>query len=318
MFCSWSSVLLLQYVSTCFCGLPRFRLPSGVQYNAVLVMELLSLLITCPIHFQRLFTNIVPMISYWHWFRRSSLDILFVQKMRRILLKLLVWKTDNLLRSTIVILQHSDPYNREDSTQLCYSFSLVFLLYCDDFHTLLSDLNIFLALFNLFMMSFPAPPSFLIVLPRYVNVSVMGESFPSTRIGVGLLMFRVMTSVLVWLIVSPTWLAKVFRRFVFSCKWWWVCDKRARSSAKSRSSNVDEMFHYIPLGASFVVFSHYPVNDDIETAQTRCCFALHCKWNCCRNFLWAQLFLFEYDLSIRHEIFRLILSKAFWKSKKLM
>ena len=41
---------------------------------------------------------------------------------------------------------------------------------------------------------------------------------------------------------------------VFSCKWWWVCDNKARSSAKSRSSNGDVVFHLIPLGASSVVF----------------------------------------------------------------
>jgi hypothetical protein len=67
--------------------------------------------------------------------------------------------------------KHSDPYNRVDSMQLWYSLNLVCLLYCDDFHTLLSDLKIFLTLFSLFIMSFPAPPSFRTVLPRYVNVS---------------------------------------------------------------------------------------------------------------------------------------------------
>jgi hypothetical protein len=60
---------------------------------------------------------------------------------------------------------------------------------------LLSDLKIFLALLSLFMMSFPAPPSFLTVLPRYVNVSVFGRYLPSTCIGVGLVMFKVITSV---------------------------------------------------------------------------------------------------------------------------
>ena len=123
------------------------------------------------------------------------------------------------VRSFSVILQHSDPYNRVDSMQLWYSLSLVCLLYCDDVHTLLSDLKIFLALLSLFMMSFPAPPSFLTVLPRYVNVSVFGRSFPSTCIGVGLVMFKAITSVFVWLIFSPTWLAKLLRRLVFSCKW---------------------------------------------------------------------------------------------------
>ena len=87
----------------------------------------------------------------------------------------------------------------------------------------------------------------------------MGRSFPSTCIAAGLVMLRVMISVLVWLILSPTWLAKL-RRLVFSCKWWWVCDSKARSSAKSRSSNVPS---YSSWGI-FCCFSHYPVDDHIE------------------------------------------------------
>ena len=201
-----------------FFGLPRLRFPSAVQYSAVLVMEFLFFLITCTIHFQRLLNNIVVIFSCLHCLSRSSFHILFCQKMCRILLKLLVWKTDSFVRSFSVTLQHSDPYNRVDSMQLWYSLSLVYLLYCNNFHTLLSDLKKFLGLLSLFMMSFPALPSFLTVLPRYVNVSVFGRSFPSSSIGVGLVMFNVITSIFVWLIFSPTWLAKLLRRLVFSCK----------------------------------------------------------------------------------------------------
>ena len=114
-------------------------------------------------NFQRLLIKIVAILSWLHFLIRSSLEIVLGQKMHRILLKLLVWKYW-LFESFSVILQHSDPYSRVDSTQLWYSFILVVLLYYDDFHTLFSVLNTFLALFNLFM-SFPAPPSFLTVLP---------------------------------------------------------------------------------------------------------------------------------------------------------
>ena len=101
-----------------FFGLPCLRFPSGVQCNAVLVMEFWSLLITCPIHFQRLLIKIVAILSWWHYLSRSSLENLLGQKMRRILLKRLVWKTDSLFESFSVILQHSDPYSRVNSTQL--------------------------------------------------------------------------------------------------------------------------------------------------------------------------------------------------------
>ena len=99
-------------------GLPRLRFPFGVQCNAVLVMEFWSLLITYAIHFQRLLIKIVAILSWWHYLSRSSLENLLGQKMRRILLKRLVWKSDSLFESFSVILQHSDPYSRVDSTQL--------------------------------------------------------------------------------------------------------------------------------------------------------------------------------------------------------
>ena len=107
-----------------FFGLPRLPCPSGIQCGAVLVMEFWSLLITCPIHFQRLLIKIVAILSWLHCLSRSSLEILLGQKMRRILLKLLVWKTDSLFESFSVIFQHSDSYSRVDSTQLWYCLSL--------------------------------------------------------------------------------------------------------------------------------------------------------------------------------------------------
>ena len=68
-----------------------------------------------------------------------------------------------------VMRQHSDPYSRVERTQLLYNFNFVCVLYCCDFHTGLSILKAFLALPILMMMSLPAPPSCLTVLPRYVN-----------------------------------------------------------------------------------------------------------------------------------------------------
>jgi len=76
-----------------FFGLSHFHFPSGVQWNAVLVMEVWYLLITCPIHCQRLLIKIVAILSWFHCLSKSSLAILLGQKMRRILLKLLVWKS---------------------------------------------------------------------------------------------------------------------------------------------------------------------------------------------------------------------------------
>ena len=60
----------------------------------------------------------------------------------------------------------SEPYSKVESTQLEYSLSLVSVLYWDDFHALFSILKAFLALLRQFLMSLPAPPSCLTVLPR--------------------------------------------------------------------------------------------------------------------------------------------------------
>ena len=164
-----------------------------------------------------------------------------------------MWKVDSLLRSLSVILKHSEPYSRVEITQLWYSLSLVLVLYWDDFQTLFIILNAFLALLRRFLMSMPAPPSCLTVLPRYVNSSVVGRSSPFTVTGDGFDTFSIITSVFFWLIFKPTCCAKVFRRDVFSCMCWWVCDISARSAAKSKSSSCVKRVHLMPRAWSAVV-----------------------------------------------------------------
>ena len=175
------------------------------------------------------------------------------QNIRRILLRFLVWKVDSLLRSLSVILQHSEPYNKVEITQLWYSLNLSLMLYWDDFQTLFNILNAFLALLRRFLMSLPAPPSCLTVLPRYVNSSVVVRSSPFTVTGSGFDTFSIITSVFFWLIFKPSCCAKVLRRDVFSCMCWWMCDMSAKSSAKSRSSSCVKRVHLMPRAWSAVV-----------------------------------------------------------------
>ena len=99
-------------------GRPLFLFPSGVQWRAVLVMLPCSLRMTCPIHLHLLRIMMVSILSWLHWVSSSWLDIVFGQNIFRILLRFLVWKVDNLSRSLCVVLQHSKPYSRVDSTQL--------------------------------------------------------------------------------------------------------------------------------------------------------------------------------------------------------
>ena len=76
----------------------------------------------------------------------------------------------------------------------------------------------------------------------------MGRSFPSTCIAAGLVKLRVMISVLVWLILSPTWLAKLLRSSLANGDGY-VIVKQDR-----QQSQDPLMFHLIPLGPSSVVF----------------------------------------------------------------
>jgi len=122
-------------------GLPFFLLPSGVQCNAVLVIDCGSLRRMCPIHFHHRLVMMVPMSFCLHLHSRSSLEIFSGQKIRRILCRHMVWKDRSLVRSTSVILQHSEPYRSVDTTQLWYSFSLVLVLYWVDLQILFISLN---------------------------------------------------------------------------------------------------------------------------------------------------------------------------------
>ena len=147
-------------------GLPHLRFPSGVQCRAVRVMLPCSLQVTCPIHPHHLCMMMVSMLSWLQRARSCWLEMVSGQKIRRILLRFFVWKMDNMFTSHSVILQYSKPYSRVESTQLWYSLSLVLVLYWDDLQMLFIILKVFLALLRRFLMSLPAPPSCLTMLPR--------------------------------------------------------------------------------------------------------------------------------------------------------
>ena len=120
------------------------------------------------------------------WFVRASncwLEMVLGQKIRMIILRFLVWNAEILERSFSVILQHSELYNKVERTQLFYNLSLVLMLYFVDFHTLFIVLNVLLALLSQLLMSLPVPPSYLILLLRYENSSVVGTFIPFICIG---------------------------------------------------------------------------------------------------------------------------------------
>ena len=89
-----------------------------------------------------------------------SLKMVFGQNSLLIRLKLFVLKTDTLVRSLTVILQHSEPYRRVDFIQFWYSLSFALMLCCWswDVHRFLSILNALVALFRRLLMSLRVAP----------------------------------------------------------------------------------------------------------------------------------------------------------------
>ena len=83
-------------------GLPLRHFPSGVQKRAVLVRSCWTFLKTCPIHLHLLLLMMVFMFSWLHLLR-SWLEILFGQNIRRIFLRLFVWKVESFCWSASVI-----------------------------------------------------------------------------------------------------------------------------------------------------------------------------------------------------------------------
>ena len=81
--------------------------------------------------------------------------------------------------------------------------------------------------------------------------SLMGS--PPTVTGVLAVVLTFISSVLLVLILSPVPADMVSRQVVLSCTCRWLCDRTARSSAKSRSSSYVQGVHYIPLLLPVVV-----------------------------------------------------------------
>ena len=122
---------LLLFGARCFWG--ALFIASTLVSSERLCGEMLpdSLLILYPIHLQYLRMMMASMLSRLQRVRICCLEMVLGNDIRRILLRFLEWKVDRLLRSLSVILQHSEPYSRVESTQLWYSLSLVLVLYWD-------------------------------------------------------------------------------------------------------------------------------------------------------------------------------------------
>ncbi|KAK2187927.1 hypothetical protein NP493_150g03006 [Ridgeia piscesae] len=96
-------------------------------------------------------------------------------------------------------------------------------------------MNATLAFCILALTSSAVPPFLLIVLPRYVNESVSSSGSPFNVMGLLFFVLAFIIFVLLLLMLSLNCVDSVFSSSVFSCIW--LCERRARSSARSRSSN---------------------------------------------------------------------------------
>ena len=117
-----------------------------------------------------------------------------------------------------------------------------------DLQTFLSWWNDVLALPILILMSASVPPCFSTLLPKYVKF--VNESTYSRG--------RWVLCSLYWPWESYFWLMMV----VFSCIWCWVCESKATSSAKSKSSRC---FH----GVHWITFFLFAVDVHIIQSQAR-------------------------------------------------
>ena len=102
--------------------------PAGVQRMAIFGMDVGGILLTWPIHLHLLFSTCNEMGSIPVRLWSSALDILFGQKMCRILLRHLFWNTSSMWHIPSVTFQDSAEYSSMLSTLLLKMHIFVFLL----------------------------------------------------------------------------------------------------------------------------------------------------------------------------------------------
>ena len=126
-------------------------------------------MLTCPLHRQLPFftANEMGIITVRSW--SSALDILFGQKICRILLWHLFFNTSSMWHIPLVTFQDSVSYSSRHSTLLLKMHIFVFLLIFFVFQMFFRTANAPLALLILVLISASVFPSFVTLAPRYVT-----------------------------------------------------------------------------------------------------------------------------------------------------
>ena len=237
--------------STCLhqviCGLPLPLLPCGFHWSACLVMLLVGFLSVCPIHLHlrrpiSLSIGSCSVLSHRILLWALSLHLIFIIRLKQVLMKTCSFEVKVFVR-----LQVSLPYKSTDLTFYWKSLIFVLIEMFRSFHTLFNNPNAARALPILVFISAPVPPLSSIMLPRYVNSETSSNWLPPTIIvsDPEVLTLRIFDFPVC--ILSPMVWDVSLRSFVLFCIWSWLCDNRAMSSAKSRSSSWFHRVHWIPF-----------------------------------------------------------------------
>ncbi|VDP47666.1 unnamed protein product [Schistosoma margrebowiei] len=145
--------------------------------------------------------------------------------------------TCTFLMVVVVVLQVSAPYSRTALTLVLKILTLIFVESCFEFHMFFNCRNAVLALPILAFTSASEPPCSSMMLPRYVKDSTSSRVSPSRVIGLLFSALNLSTLVFPLYMLRPTDAETAATLAFFVCICSCVCDRRARSSAKSKSSN---------------------------------------------------------------------------------
>ncbi|CAH8640642.1 unnamed protein product [Schistosoma guineensis] len=191
----------------------------------------------CPIHFHRLFLTSSSAGSWFVLSHRRLLLMVSGQWMLSILRRQLFINTCTFLIVVVVVLQVSAPYSRTALTFVLKILTLILVESCFEFHMFFNCRNATLALPILAFTSASDPPCSSMMLPRYVKDSTSSRVSPSSVIGLLFSALNLRTLVFPLCMLRPidAETAATLAVFIYICSC--VRDRRARSSAKSKSSN---------------------------------------------------------------------------------
>ena len=178
---------------------------------------------------------------------KSVLLILSGHRMPRIRRRQVLTKHWIFWCNAFVVRHVSHPYSNTDLTLELKILSLVPVLISVDPQIFFNRTKAPLALPTLALTSWSVPPFLSTTLPRYTKLSTSFTCSPTTVIGVVTEVLIFITSVLPLFIFKPVFSDTTLRRSVLFCICFLLCERSARSSAKSRSSSCVRSVHCIPL-----------------------------------------------------------------------